>query len=167
MFVNTYNSMGGGRYDINDKRIPQYDTQMAEGKIVVVDDGNIIPSNTTLMNIFAHYIFIQGTDATTVICLTLMTNSSIEFTAQTLVDYINSKLTAQGTTTGISCTGSVRISSLDHKQCVQIRKGNDVPGDPTATIQVMPIQATGGFDNAVSVSVSNITTLVDNVVRIL
>ena len=138
-----------------------------EGKLLTVDsNGNIISSSTQLVELFNHYIFVQGTDDTTVICFTLTTQFNYEFQAQNLVDYVNLILTNQGTGAGISCTGSVRISAMDHKQCVQIRRGNVNQGDPSASIQVMPIKATGGFDSAVSLTVSNITSVVDNVVRI-
>lgn len=198
MYINVYNNMRGGAYDINDKRIPPINTQTDIDKIMAVDnngnlspvsnkglfdlsssdagklltissDGNITPSTTTLVNLFMHYVYFQATisnDTKTVVCTQIITQDYSEFNAQNFVDYVNLILDPNKSNDGIPCTGSVRISGVDHKQCVQIRSGTVATGQPTASIKLMPIQATGGFDTAQDIPVSVITTIEDSIVRI-
>jgi len=53
MYINVYNNMRGGAYDINDKRIPPINTQTDIDKIMAVDNnGNLSPvSNKGLFDL--------------------------------------------------------------------------------------------------------------------
>ena len=121
--------------------------------------NQVLATTDQIKDVYQHYINFYADNNKTVVCITMANQSNVPFTAATFFQFLYEEL--PNNTTGISATGTVRISSIDHKAIGMVSKGVD-----NTKINIYPIVSTGGFDTVVVLNASDVVTFADIVERV-
>ena len=119
----------------------------------------ILATLDDVYNIYQHYITFEISSDKTVVSCKVLTHGNLPMTASEFAQFLYDEL--PDSTGKLTATGTVKINAMDHKYVAAIGKGSS-----NANILVYPVISTGGYDSAVTIAASSITSFVDIVNRI-
>ena len=124
-----------------------------------ITKDSIIATTDLIKEIYSHYITIKANNDTTVISCRVLTQSNTPMIAAEFAQFVYDEM--PDSTGTIVATGTIQVSSLDHRYVGAIGKGSS-----NANITVYPLVSTGGYGTLITLAASSITSFVDVVDRI-